>query len=286
MVSQCPNCQQVKAEHQMSGSLTQYIELPLWKWDMINMDFIIGLLRTPRRYDAIWKCIGYPSRIMPIEDIHIAEDLSYAESVCTFAGEVWSFPQVNAIRTNWTKKLDDALWTYHTAFKTPIGMSSYKFVFGKECHLPVELKHKALWALWQLNLNMETEGTNIVNVLHKLEEFRFQAFESARLYKERMKLMHDKHILNRNFNPRELVLLYNSRLRLFPDKLKSRWSGPFRVVKMFPSEAVEIESEDGTKKFTRNGQRLKHYLGMTEEKRGQHGDNVGGSPIHKWGVMT
>ncbi|XP_019262012.1 PREDICTED: uncharacterized protein LOC109239874 [Nicotiana attenuata] len=117
---------------------------------------------------------------------------------------------------------------------------------------------------------METTGTNRVNGLHELEEFQFQAFESARLYKERMKPMHDKHILDRNFKPGEIVLLYNSRLRLFTGKLKSRWSGPFRVVQMFSSGAVEIESEDGTNKFTVNGKRLKHYLGMTEEK----GDSI------------
>nr|XP_009782578.1 PREDICTED: uncharacterized protein LOC104231304 [Nicotiana sylvestris] len=92
----------------------------------------------------------------------------------------------------------------------------------------------------KLNLNMETAGTNRVNKLHELEKFRFQAFESAKLYKDRMKLMHDKHILNWNFEPGELVLLYSSRLRSFPGKLKSRWSGPFRVVQMFPSGAVEI----------------------------------------------
>ncbi|XP_075079883.1 uncharacterized protein LOC142165166 [Nicotiana tabacum] len=114
---------------------------------------------------------------------------------------------------------------------------------------------------------METTGTNKITGLHELEEFRFQAFESARLYKERMKLMHDKHILDRNFKPGDLVLLYNSRLRLFLDKLKSRWSGPFRVVQLFLSGVVKIESEDGTNKFTVNGQRLKHYLGMAEEKR-------------------
>nr|XP_009616947.1 uncharacterized protein LOC104109374 [Nicotiana tomentosiformis] len=116
----------------------------------------------------------------------------------------------------------------------------------------------------------ETAGTSRVTELHELEEFRFHAFENARLYKEKMKLIHDKHILDQNFKPRDLVLLYNSRLRLFSGKLKSRWSGPFRVVQVFSSGVVEIESEDGTNKFTVNGQRLKHYLGMVEEK----GDRV------------
>ncbi|XP_070025797.1 uncharacterized protein [Nicotiana sylvestris] len=130
----------------------------------------------------------------------------------------------------------------------------------------MKLEHKALWALRQLNLDMETASTSRVTELHELEEFRFHAFENARWYKESMKMMHDKHILDRSFKYGDFVLLYNSRLRLFLGKLKSRWLGPFRVVQVFSSGAVKIESEDGTNKFKVNGQRLKYYLGMVEEK--------------------
>jgi hypothetical protein len=94
--------------------------------------------------------------------------------------------------------------------------------------------------------------------LSELEELRIDAYENARIYKERTKKWHDKHILKRNFKSGDLVLLFNSRLRLFPGKLRSRWSGPFTVRTVYPYGAIEIFSEK-TGPFKVNGQRLKIY---------------------------
>ncbi|XP_022853217.1 uncharacterized protein LOC111374718 [Olea europaea var. sylvestris] len=166
---------------------------------------------------------------------------------------------VNAFRNDWSNKLDYALWAYHTSYKTPIGISPYRLVFEKACHLPVAFEHRAYWALKQLNMDLKKAGETRILLLHELEEFRREAYESAVIYKEMMKQLHDKNIGQRIFKVGDQVLLYNSRLKVFPGKLKPRWSGPFTVSQVFSYGTIELHHPT-KENFKVNGQRIKHYM--------------------------
>ncbi|GJU23421.1 reverse transcriptase domain-containing protein [Tanacetum coccineum] len=163
-------------------------------------------------------------------------------------------------RASWSDKLDEALWAFRTAFKTPIGCTPYKLVYGKSCHLPIELEHKAYWALKHANFDLKTTGDHRKLQLNELNELRDQAYENSLIYKERTKKLHDSKIKNRIFNVGDRVLLFNSRLKIFSGKLKTRWSGPFTITKVFPYGTVELSQPDGPN-FKVNGHRVKHYFG-------------------------
>nr|GEW74570.1 reverse transcriptase domain-containing protein [Tanacetum cinerariifolium] len=135
-------------------------------------------------------------------------------------------------RASCSDKLDDALWAFRTTYKTPIGCTSYKLVYGKACHLPIKVEHKAYWALKHASFDLQTEKTKII---------------------------HDSKINDRIFNVGDRVLLFNSRLEIFLSKLKTHWSGPFTITHVFPYGTVELSQTDWPN-FKVNGYRLKHYF--------------------------
>nr|GFC26655.1 reverse transcriptase domain-containing protein [Tanacetum cinerariifolium] len=137
-------------------------------------------------------------------------------------------------RALWSNKQEYALWVFRTAYKTSIGCTPYRLVYGKACHLPLDIEHKAYWALKHTNFDLKTA--------------------------ERTKKLHDNKIKNRIFNVGDQVLLFNSRLKIFSGKLKSRWSGPFTISEIYSYGTAKLIHPDGCN-FKVNCHRLKHYHG-------------------------
>nr|GEV17954.1 reverse transcriptase domain-containing protein [Tanacetum cinerariifolium] len=122
---------------------------------------------------------------------------------------------------------------FDATFKTPIGCTPYKLGYKKSCHLLVELEHKAYSALKHVNFDLKSA--------------------------ERTKKLHDSKIKNHIFNVGDQVLLFNSHLKIFSGKLKTRWSGPFTITQVFPYGTVELSQPNGPN-FKVNGHRVKHYF--------------------------
>ncbi|XP_013660823.1 uncharacterized protein LOC106365859 [Brassica napus] len=175
---------------------------------------------------------------------------------------------VGTTRKDRSLKLDDALWAYKTTYKTPLGTTPYHLVYAKACHLPVELEYKAAWAVKLLNFDIKSAKERRSIQIQELEEIRHLAYESTKIYKEKTKAYHDKRIISGSFEPNDRVLLFNSKLKLFPGKLKSRWSSPFTIKEVRPYGAVVLMDPNGRESVV-NGQRLKPYLAETTITEGE-----------------
>ncbi|RVW49882.1 Pro-Pol polyprotein [Vitis vinifera] len=167
---------------------------------------------------------------------------------------------VNTTRKDWSTKLSDALWAYRTAYKTVLGMSPYRIVYGKTCHLPVELKHRAYWVVKKMNFDSDQARAKRKYDLNELEAYRNESYECLRNAREKHKFYHDKLILRRKFKQGEKVLLYDSKLHIFPGKLRSRRNGPYVVKEVFPYGTMTIQNPRTGNEFKFNGQRLKHFI--------------------------
>ncbi|GKB12955.1 reverse transcriptase domain-containing protein [Tanacetum coccineum] len=271
LVTRCDTCQRqgkISQRDEMPQNSIQVCEI----FDVWGIDFM-GSFPSLRGNKYILVAVDYLSKwvevkALPTNDARVLLTVSTAYHPQT-SGQVEVSNRglkrilertIGENRASWSDKLDDALWAFRTAYKTPIGCTPYKLVYGKACHLPIELEHKAYWALKHANFDLETAGDHRKVQLNELNELRDHAYENSLIYKEKTKRIHDSKIKNRVFNVGDQVLLFNSRLKIFSGKLKSRWSGPFTIAHVYPYGTVELSQNSGPN-FKVNGHRIKHYFG-------------------------
>ncbi|XP_071729085.1 uncharacterized protein [Rutidosis leptorrhynchoides] len=138
----------------------------------------------------------------------------------------------------WSTKLDEELWAFRTAYKTPIGTTPFHLVYGKGCHIPVEVEYKAYWAIKEINIDLEKAKGKRVTQLHELEELRLEAYDNYTKRRLSIGMMLDSKV------PKNLIPTI-------------RWTGPYIVKKAYPTGYVELYGNGNT--FKVNGHRLKVY---------------------------
>ncbi|GJR69746.1 reverse transcriptase domain-containing protein [Tanacetum coccineum] len=158
---------------------------------------------------SLFARFGAPRAIISDRETHFCND--------QFAKVMLKYAVTHRLSTAYYPQTSGQVEAFRTAYKTPIRCTPYKLVYGKACHLPIELEHKAYWALKHANFDLETAGDHRKVQLNELNELRDHAYENSLIYKEKTKRIYDAKIKNRFFNVGDQVLLFNSRLKMFSD---------------------------------------------------------------------
>nr|GEZ18826.1 reverse transcriptase domain-containing protein [Tanacetum cinerariifolium] len=248
LVKRCDSCQRhgkISQRDEMPQNSIQVCEI----FDVWSIDFM-GSFPSSKRNKYILVAVDYLSKwveakALPIKDARVV--VKILKSLFSRLKQILE-RTVGENRAYWNDKLEYALWAFRTAFKTIVGCTPYRLVYGKACHLPLELEHKAFWALKQANFDLKTAGDHRKLQLNELSEL------------QRTKKLHDAKIKNHIFNVGDQVLLFNSRVKIFLVKLKSRWSGPFTISEIYPYGTAKLVHPDGCN-LKVNCHRLKHYHG-------------------------
>ena len=165
---------------------------------------------------------------------------------------------VNTNHNDWFVHLTDALWENRTTYKTILGLSPYRIVYEKECHLPLELENISWWGIKKLNFDHDRAQLETILDMNELEEIQKDiSYINSSTAKSKQKRWHDQGISRKELHIRQKELLYDSRLHLFLGKLKLRWKGPYIIHSILPLKAYDIINLDGGGKFRVNGHRLK-----------------------------